>query len=210
VLFDLDGTLVETQIDFAAMRREVRQLAARVGLPEEALAGLDILEMVARIAQDADDPDGVRAEADAILTAIELAACAGAREMPGAMAMLEALATRGARVGIVTRNCRRAVTQILERVPLPHEVLLSRDEAPRVKPDPAHLRQAVEALGAPAAHTVIVGDHLMDVRAGKAAGMGTVGFLAPGRPGDFFDADPPDLVLSDLRELPAWIFPSSS
>jgi phosphoglycolate phosphatase-like HAD superfamily hydrolase len=57
---------------------------------------------------------------------------------------------------------------------------------------------------------VIVGDHVMDVRAGKAAGMGTVGFLAPGRPPEFFDTEAPDLVLRDLSELPEWIFPSSS
>ena len=51
----------------------------------------------------------------------------------------------------------------------------------------------------------MVGDHWMDVQAGKAAGMATVGILTPGRPDDFFAAHPPDRLIRDLRELIGWI-----
>jgi phosphoglycolate phosphatase len=102
------------------------------------------------------------------------------------------------------------VEQVLTRVPLPHGILLTRDEVVRVKPDPEHLLQAAAALGVCPARTVMVGDHVMDVRAGRAAGMGTVGLLTAGRPPDFFEQEAPDLVLRELRELGEWISPSSS
>jgi phosphoglycolate phosphatase len=210
VLFDLDGTLVESRIDFPEMRREVLRLAAERGVDPAPLQGLDILEMVAHAAMAVPDPREYRAAAEAALTAIEVAAAPGTCEMPGAIELLRALDAAGVRVAIVTRNCRRVVTEILGRIPLPHGVLLTRDEVARVKPDPEHLLQAAAALGATPDRTVMVGDHLMDVRAGRAAGMGTVGLLGPERPPDYFDAERPDRVVRHLHELRAWISPSSS
>jgi phosphoglycolate phosphatase len=210
VLFDLDGTLVETRIDFDGMRREVLRLAEEAGVAAEPWAGLDVLGILDRVAAAAPDPAALRAAAEEALTAIELEACPGAREMAGAGELLRSLDAAGIRVGIVTRNCRRAVEQVLARIPLPHAVLLTRNEVARVKPDPQHLWQAAEALGVPAARTVMVGDHRMDVRAGRAAGMATVGLLTPGHPDDYFAPEAPDLVLRNLRELAAWISPSSS
>jgi phosphoglycolate phosphatase len=208
VLFDLDGTLIETRIDFDGMRREVLRLAEEAGVAAAPWAHLDVLGILDRAAADAPDPAALRAAAEAALTAIELAACPGAREVEGAGELLRALDRAGIRIGIVTRNCRRAVEQVLARIPLPHAVLLTRDEVARVKPDPQHLWQAAEALGVPPARTVMVGDHRMDIRGGKAAGMMTVGLLTPERPPGYFEPEGPDLVLRDLRELAAWISPS--
>lgn len=210
VLFDLDGTLVETRIDFDGMRWEVLRLAREAGVAAEPWVGLDVLGILDRVAAAAPDPAALRAAAEEALTAIELEACPGAREMAGAGELLRSLDAAGIRVGIVTRNCRRAVEQVLARISLPHAVLLTRNEVTRVKPDPEHLWQAAGALGVPPARAVMVGDHRMDVRAGKAAGMGTVGLLTPGHPDDYFAPEAPDLVLRDLRELAAWISPSSS
>jgi phosphoglycolate phosphatase len=78
----------------------------------------------------------------------------------------------------------------------------------RVKPDPEHLLAAAAALGVAPERALMVGDHVMDVRAGRAAGMGTVGLLGPERPSGFFDGEAPDLVVRDLRELKTWISPS--
>lgn len=210
VLFDLDGTLVESRIDFDGMRRDVLRLAAERGVGPDLLAGLDILEMIARASERVSDPAELRAAAERALTAIEVAAAAGTGEMPGALELLGSLEADGIRVGIVTRNCRRVVTEILGRIPLPHGVLLTRDEVPRVKPDPEHLLLAAAALGVAPERVVMVGDHRMDVRAGRAAGMGTVGLLGRDRPADYFDGEAPDRVTRELREIRDWISPSLS
>ena len=65
-------------------------------------------------------------------------------------------------------------------------------------------QMAVEAC---ASRAVMVGDHVMDVLGGKAAGTRTVGVLTPDRPSDFFRLAAPDAVVRSLPELRAWISP---
>jgi phosphoglycolate phosphatase len=119
----------------------------------------------------------------------------------GAQELLERLRESGIKIGIVTRNCRRAVDCSIERTGLFFDVLLTRDDVPCVKPHPDHVLRALESLDISPANAVTVGDHTLDVRCGKAAGTKTVGFLRKRRPDDFFDAESPDLVIRDLREL---------
>lgn len=210
VLFDLDGTLVETNIDFPGMRQAILAAAARHGAAAEELEGLDALKIIATAGERVPVPDRFREETEAILQEIELAAGAGARAMPGAAALLETLAERRIAVGIVTRNCAPAAQLALERAGLPWGLLLTRADVPRVKPDPLHLLLAAERLGANPSRTLMVGDHPMDVVAGRAAGMWTAG-LAPSPAAEArLAAERPHLLVRDLGELAAWISPPSS
>jgi phosphoglycolate phosphatase len=210
ILFDLDGTLVHTRIDFPRMKAEVLSLLAEAGLDPQPYRDLDVLSALAAAAPlTSDGPDLLR-RAEELLVRIELDACVGAEEAEGAAATLAWLQECGVRVGIVTRNSPQAVEQVLRQIPLPHEVLLTRAHTPRVKPDPLHLHLALERLQAVPEYSVMVGDHLMDVQAGQAAGMRTVGVLTLERPDGYFDPLAPDLVVRSLPELKRWIFPSSS
>ena len=208
VLFDLDGTLVHTRIDFALMKRRILNEVAQEGLDPEPFQPLDILAAVEAAAQRLADPSGFLRRTDDALTTIELAACEGAEEAEGAAETLRWLREIGVRVGIVTRNSPQAVGRVLREFAFPHEVLLTRADTPRVKPDPIHLELALHRFGVPPSEAVMVGDHLMDIRGGKAAGMRTVGVLTPERPPDFFHEAAPDLVIRALPELRSWISPS--
>lgn len=207
VLFDLDGTLVHTHIDFVRMKQVVLDLVAEAGLDPEPYRGRDILSLVTAAAAHVPDGARFREAAEAALVRIELAACEGATEAEGAAETLGWLQGRGVRVGIVTRNCPQAAARVMRQIPLPHQVLLTRADTPRVKPDPVHLRLALERLGAAPEDAVMVGDHCMDVEGGKAAGMRTVGILTPERPADYFREVGPDAVIRALPELRTWISP---
>lgn len=207
-LFDLDGTLVHTHIDFDRMKREILMEVRRHGVSTDCLGHLDVLALIARAAEAASDPPALLEACEALLVGIELAACEGAEPAEGAAETLAWLMERGIRVGIVTRNSRPAVDRVLRELPLPYEVLLTRADTPRVKPDPLHLELALERLGVGPAEAVMVGDHLMDVQGGRAAGMHTVGMLLPQRPPDYFHEVRPDHVIRALPELRAWISPS--
>jgi phosphoglycolate phosphatase len=207
VLFDFDGTLVEAPIDFARMRRDLLRVAEEAGVASDELAGLDLLTIVARVQERVPEPERFAEAAEAALMAVEMECSLLAREVAGASEVLAWLDRQGIRVGIVTRNCRAVVEGVLERIPLNHSVLLTRSEVTRVKPDPDHLLRALRHLEAPPERSIMVGDHWMDVQAGKGAGMATVGIMTPGRPSDFFAPAPPDLLIHDLRELIAWISP---
>lgn len=210
VLFDLDGTLVDSGIDFGRMRREMLALAAEVGCEVAGLEEADILDLRDLACVHAADPRALMELAEARLVAIEREALERATPVPGAADVLAALRERGVRVGVVTRNCREIAEDSMRRYGLPHDVMVAREDTPRVKPHPLHLWRAVAALNVSPAAAVMVGDGRMDVQAGKAAGLRTVGFLADGRPANYFDGLRPDRVIHSLPDLLSWISPSSS
>jgi phosphoglycolate phosphatase len=203
-LFDLDGTLVHTPIDFAGMKRSVLDLAQDYGLDPDALAQYDILgiiEEAERALEGAPLPPPFRREAEHALTRYELEAASVAEEIPGAIPTLAGLKARGKAVGIVTRNSRAAVAVALGRVDLPHDLLLTRDDVPRVKPHPDHLLDAARRLGAEPGMCAMVGDHPMDVRAARAAGMFAVGVQTRDPSPEAFRAAEPDLLLPGVGDL---------
>ncbi len=211
VLFDFDGTLVCQSIDFPRMRADVLDLAARFGVHADDLAGLPALEIVGAVAQRLEAADGgqvaaYRREAEQAIEAVEMAAVSVARLHAGVPAALENLAERGYAIGIVTRNCRRAVGEFLTRYPLVHHVLVTRDDVAHVKPDPRHLHDAARRLSIPIRCCLMCGDHPMDVAAGRAAGAYTAAVVYEGAVigrEAFVEPYAPDLVIDSVPELVA-------
>ena len=207
VLFDLDGTLVETNIDFGLMKREMIALGEKYGVPVHETQELDILAIVDLVVCRLkglsldNEADCARREAFEKLEQIELIHCEDARPVETATDLLNALNQAGIKTAIVTRNCLTGVRLSTEKSGISADVLLTRDDVENTKPHPDHLLKALNALGIPPNEAVMIGDHWMDVQAGKAAGTRTIGFLRPGRPEDFFDNMKPDLVIRNLSEL---------
>ena len=203
VLFDMDGTLVETDIDFPLMKREMLALGERHGIPTSELQGLDILAVVNAVVSRLPEDEGVRVRREAFdaLERIELARKDAASVIPGALDLLCALRDCGIRIGIVTRNCRAAVEASLDLTGVFYDVLLTRDDVVNTKPHPDHLLRALEMIDVRPHEALMVGDHWMDIQAGRAAGTRTIGLLRPDRPENFFDVCPPDLIIRNLGEL---------
>jgi phosphoglycolate phosphatase len=212
-LFDLDGTLIETHIDFPRMKREVLAAAARYGVDADALEPLDILTAVEagrdRLSGQGDAGDRLRAECFAILRDIEVEQCARPVRIEGAAPLVRRIQDMGIPVGVVTRNSRAVSERLLEQAKIVPNALVTRDDVARTKPDPMHLFEALARLGiaADAAdRCVMVGDHPMDIQAGRAAGMRTIAVVNGGRR-QRFEGCPPDWIASTtddlLRLLPA-------
>jgi len=205
VLFDLDGTLVDTDIDFPLMKNRLLALAASHGLNTEPLKHLDILAMI-DVAENSlqDNPDSaanLRLRAMNILQDIELKHARNTREVPYARELLDKLRARGFKVGIVTRNCRAASLISLRMVGIHPDALVCREDTALRKPHPHHVLRAMEELKCAKEHSWMVGDHIMDIESGRAAGVKTVGFLRDYRPRDFFDVVAPDAVVTNLQEV---------
>jgi phosphoglycolate phosphatase len=211
VLFDFDGTLVHLNIDFAQMRADVEAVLPRYNLSTDELSSLYTLELVeecVRILAERDEEETVaafRRDTEAAMVAIEMGAANAAEVHPGAPELLEALQGQGIKVGIVTRNCRAAVEHILGRNTLTYDTLLTRDDVTAVKPDPEHLLTALRLLGVEPKHTLMVGDHPMDVRAGRVVGTKTVAVLTGYSPVERFAPENPDLILEQVGELGTYL-----
>lgn len=204
VLFDLDGTLVETHIDFPAMTRAMTALAREAGVPESVTDGKDILTLVDAAVDDLTARGGngltLRRTAFARLEAMEVSGCAHPELLPGTRELLTALTARGTKIGIVTRNCRPVSIGLLARFALPHHLLLTRDDVLRTKPNPEHLWEALRLLDTPPGQTAMVGDHWMDIQAGvRADCAATLGVLGANN-ADWFAPCPPTALVRDLAE----------
>jgi phosphoglycolate phosphatase len=203
VLFDFDGTLVEVSIDFSKMRRDILALRPEYGVPIN--DKLYILEMIAdaqrRIAeQDRHKSLIFEQKAREIVLNIELQAASAAQLFPGTKETFDTLKSQGIKIGIVTRNCRQVVELVSEKTQLSYDVLLTRDDVEKVKPDPEHLLAALNLLNSEPQNSIMVGDHITDIIAGKDANMKTV-WLKRQNVSWSTDDVSPDFVLSEISKI---------
>jgi pyrophosphatase PpaX len=175
VLFDLDGTVVDSGgIILASMRHATRTVLGRE-IPDEALmaaVGGPGLEHQMR----ALGPDHV----DELIRAYrehneplhdELRVCVGMDDA------LVALKEQGRKLGLVSAKRRRTVELAFASVAVGHlfDVVVGGDEHERQKPEPHLLLLALDRLGADPTTAAYVGDSPFDMQAAKAAGMHAVG-----------------------------------
>lgn len=154
VAFDLDGTLVDSGLDFPRIR-------ATLGFPP----GIGLLEHIATL----EDP-AVVAHAHAVIHRFEMEGARNATWMPGAQALLAHLRQRHIPVAILTRNSREAVAATDAALSLGVELILTRDDAPP-KPDPAGLLRIADHFAVPASRMTYVGDFVDDLTTARSAGM---------------------------------------
>jgi len=183
VIFDMDGTVIEPLLDFAAIRAEL-------GAPE----GADILAWVESL------PRGDRDRAYETLLSHELPAARNAALMPGAGAALSAIRTAGMKTALLTRNAPEAMEIVLRRFPeVEFNLAWSRGNGP-LKPEPDGVIRACRRLGIQPARAACVGDFHYDILAAKSAGASAVLLVRGPRPAF---ADEADYVIASLAELPA-------
>jgi 2-phosphoglycolate phosphatase len=127
---------------------------------------------------------------------------------PEAEAVLAALRDAGLRLAAITSRSRRTSVLTLELAGLTHylDLVLSAEDAPAIKPDPAPLLLALDHLGVRPAAAVMVGDTDADVLAGRAAGVRTVGVTYGFHREGIHDAGP-DATIDRLADLPALLLP---
>ncbi len=191
VLFDLDGTLVDSAPDLAGAANELRAARGLEPLPLDRLrpmVGAGARGMVgAAFGVTPDDPRFPELRDD-FLRRYEARMTRDTRVFGAVATLLEAIESRGLRWGIVTNKATRFAEPLIRHLGL-HEraaAVVAGDTTPHSKPHPAPLLEAARRVGVPASACLYVGDDLRDVQAGHAAGMITVaaawGYLGAGEP----------------------------
>lgn len=211
VLFDLDGTLLDSEPDFtsalnillaARKRPPVSREVVRATVADGAAA---LLRLVTD--EDPDSPLFARLRNE-FLDIYELQLVRPASfPFLGMSTMLMTLEERGLSWGIVTNKPSRFTHALQQQLPLlgRSRVTVCADQVEHGKPAPDSLLLASRQLGCPTADILYVGDHPRDIQAGQAAGMPTAaatwGYLPPGPPpaewgADFIVSSPRELLLS--------------
>jgi len=193
VIFDLDGTLIDSKIDFRKMkRRNIRLLEAsgvEQGLLTQAMLNYDIerraVEDLRTKGVSEEEIRRVFQKVSEIMNEIELEAIQDAQLLDGVAETLEKLKKLGLKIGIMTRSCREYANRIVEKFDLKKliDVVAARDDVLKPKPDPEHPRHLMKILGVKPSETILIGDHPMDALCAKNIGMKF--FLIPKRDTDF-------------------------
>jgi HAD superfamily hydrolase (TIGR01509 family) len=154
VLFDMDGTIYDSGIDFLEIRR-------RIGVSDLARPILTQL--------DGAEPD-VRARGIAILHEAERAGAENGSLVPGARELIDLLHERGVLCALITNNSRQSVERVLRRHPLSFDLVRTREDGVP-KPEPDLFLAALNGLGVAPHEAVAVGDAHLDVLAAHRAGI---------------------------------------
>src|ERR1039458_1919649 len=196
VLFDLDGTLIDSKKDIAAAANAARVHFAMPALPLETVVGYVGwgIEHLNRQSLETEDPARL-AEGLEVLKAHYRVHCVDQTVVfPGVRELLDFLKGRGVKMGLVSNKPHEFTLITLEKLGLaPYfTVALGADATPHKKPHPEPLLAALLKIGAKPSEAVMIGYSTVDVQAARAAGM-RVGIVAHGFvPKEFLSAADPD------------------
>ncbi|MDT0582259.1 MULTISPECIES: HAD-IA family hydrolase [Alteromonadaceae] len=154
IIFDLDDTLVQTQLNFAAIKKDI-------ACPHDA----DILTFVETIGCME-----TKAKAHQIILEHELDDALSSTWMPGAENFVQQARAKQLPLAIVTRNCKAATNTKIDKNKIDIELVVTREDAPP-KPDPSALLQIAEQWQLPCEELAYIGDYKYDIFAAHNANM---------------------------------------
>jgi len=196
VLFDLDGTLVDSAPDLAGTANDMLVRRAREPLAYERLrmhAGSGARGMLGAAFGIQPGEDGYEALRDEFLAHYATRLLRETVAFEHALAMLAVLDAQRVQWGIVTNKAVHLAEPLVQALLPPAAALVGGDSTPHTKPHPAPLLEAARRLGVTPGACLYVGDDHRDVKAGRAAGMATAaaawGYLGPGDPPSAWGAD---------------------
>lgn len=179
VLFDLDGTFADTAPDLAYAVNRMRGARGLSPLPLEATRPVTSLGARGMLAAGFGivpaDPDYAAMRAE-FLQLYGQNLCRDTRLFHGIAALIDALEARGLRWGIVTNKAEGLAKPLLDLLNVGHRAacVIGGDTTGKLKPHPAPLLAASDALALAPAACLYVGDDRRDIEAGRAAGMKTI------------------------------------
>ena len=182
VVFDLDGTLVDTAPDLTAALNAVMVREGRRPVPLDDvrhMVGRGALHLIHRAMEASGGiPEPARVEEmfRHFLEHYDANIAVTSRPFERAITVVETLRARGHRVGICTNKPEALSLKLLDELKIRSlfPVVLGADSRPYRKPDPRHLFDTIAALGGEASSAVLVGDSETDVKTAKAANVPVV------------------------------------
>lgn len=186
VVFDLDGTLVHSAVDYAKMRTKVIDILVSHGVKEESLKEAQRLwqlmhegeKQLEEMSYGANERTEILDSLTRAMNEVELESVDKVTPIEGAKDVLIKLKEMGIKIGIATRGCGAYAREALRKTGLMEfvDILLARDEVTHSKPDPRHLMQVINALGVLPGTVVFVGDTATDLQTAKDASVTFLGF----------------------------------
>ncbi|OZB15131.1 MAG: phosphoglycolate phosphatase [Marinobacter sp. 34-60-7] len=210
VLFDLDGTLIDTAPDFIRCLNQLRQQHALAPLPAEQIrrSVSNGARAMVRVGFGLEpEHDGYVEKHTAFLDLYEAGVAEETTLFAGMDDLLRSLEARSIPWGIVTNKPVRFAAPLIEALGLAERcaALICPDHVAQRKPHPESLLLACQRIGVEPRRGIYVGDHERDIEAGRNAGMHTIavryGYIEEPASVDLWQADQIADTVSDLANL---------
>jgi HAD superfamily hydrolase (TIGR01509 family) len=215
VLFDLDGTIASFNLDYKALRGDVREYLMQVGIPASQLVvNESIFEMMkkAEVYLKKNSKTGVsflkaRTYILGIAEKYELEAAQTTNLLPGALDALKELKRMNLKVGLCTTSSEKAANYILNRFKIKEnfQVIIPRNKVKHVKPDTEQFELALKTLEVKAGAAVIVGDSTVDMQSAKELKSVAVGLSTGYSTIKELTAHGANYLITSLSDLPTLI-----
>jgi len=215
VIFDLDGTLANFNLDYKALRSEVRSYLMSIGVPASVLdVNESIFEMLKKTeifiqnhSKSAEAFTEVRSQALAIAERYEMEAATTTSLLTGAVEMLKDLQKMHLKIGVCTTSSEKAAAYILQRFKIDgfFKVIVSRDKVKYVKPHTEQLELALKTLGIHAKAALIVGDSVVDMQSAKELKAIAVGLPTGLSTTEQLMGNGANYIVTSLTDLPVLI-----
>lgn len=215
VIFDLDGTIVDFNLDYKSVRAEAIQLLAKQGFPSSMFSTNESIFTMLKKAKtsmknyDIGERDITRLKKAvlSVATRHELEAAHTTNLKPGVVETLKTLTGMTLKTAIFTVSGEQSTSYILNvfRLKRFFNTIITRESVSTVKPDPVHLEAALKALNVKPDEAIVVGDSQWDMRCAQGLNVIAVG-IATGISSekDLMCAGATYLI-SSLTDIPALI-----
>lgn len=173
VIFDLDGTIVDFNLNYKAVRAEVIQFLTKQGFPRSIFSiNESVFEMLKKMEiymrNNGKGKQEIVKTRKAVLSLVgshELEAARLTRLIPGVLETLKALRKKGLKTALFTLNGEKSVSYILKcfRLESFFDAVITREFGSAVKPDSAHLEAVLGKLNVKPEEGIVVGDSVWDM-----------------------------------------------
>ncbi len=211
VIFDLDGTLIRSAVNFTRLKRETILFLADKGLPAESFSAemksYDIMFLASELFRQRGLAENeltlLCKRIEEIWNRIELESVERATPIEGTNEALLRLREREVKIGVVTRGCRAYATAALKTTGLLDmvDIIVGRDDSTQAKPHPEPLIKALKALGIKAEEAVMVGDNVDDAQCAQGANVRFIGVKSTALVAETTRDLRCEALLKDLGEL---------
>ena len=215
VIFDLDGTIASFNIDYRAVRAEVRSFLIRVGLPVSILSlNESIFEMLKKAkiflknnGRSDKTFSEIRSKALTIAEKYELEAAKTTSLFSGVLETLKTLRKAKLKLGLCTINSEKSVNYILKKFKITEffDAVIPRDRVKNVKPNIEHLKAIMKTLKVSPEETVVVGDSWIDMQCAKELKAIAVGLPTGVSSPKELTASGANYLITSITDLPALI-----
>ena len=185
VVFDLDGTLVDFNLDYKSARAEVIRFLGTQGFPQSIFSIKEsVFEMLKKVeismknnARNMKEFAKLREAVLAILEKYEFESARSTRPLPGALETLKTLKKAGLKLALFTVSSQKSTDYTLRTLRLGEffDAVITRESVPTVKPNPIHLETALKALKVKPEEAIVVGDSIWDMKSAQELGVFAVG-----------------------------------